>query len=545
MSRQSASTTPNAGALDSFFNAVANILGDDNVSRDHHHGALAGRDGKDSYGDAYSPSDIHQPSGAIRPSSVEEVQQVLKLANTHKVPLWTVSRGKNLGYGGQSPVVKGTIVLDLHRMNKIVEINGESGYAIVEPGVSFFDLYEEIQRQGLSLWPSVPAIGWGSVLGNTLDRGFGYTPNGEHSQSQCGMEVVLPKGDLLRTGAGAMKDNPAFALYKGGFGPSLDGLFYQSNFGVVTKLGMHITPAPEAYATLEVSVPREEDLVDLIGILSDLMRRSIILNSPSIANIFRIALTCKIPEVHARLGEYMKPGSHIPYKVLEEIREQQGWGFWRAYFSLYGSVEMLPALQKTVQRAFAAIPGAQVTWREFPGVPGKAITAAEIKEEEIPHSGIPTLGPLGIVDSRGESGGGHISFSPIIPPSGRELYAWYLTAKQRTIDANFDFFADFHVYPRYVVGIELVIYTLEEEERAHALYGDLLHDASEQGFMEYRTHVRYMDAVASKQNFNGSAFGRFTGLLKDTLDPNGILSPGKSGIWNSTESTISAGFQKL
>jgi FAD/FMN-containing dehydrogenase len=201
--------------LDSFFSDVASVLGHDNVSRDHHHGALTGPHGKDSYGDAYSPSDLHQPGGAVRPSSVEEVQQVIKLANTHKVPLWTVSRGKNLGYGGHSPIVKGTIVLDLHRMNKIVEINGESGYAIVEPGVSFFDLYEEIQRQGLSLWPSVPAIGWGSVLGNTLDRGFGYTPNGEHSQSQCGMEVVLPNGDLLRTGAGAMKGNTTFPLYKG------------------------------------------------------------------------------------------------------------------------------------------------------------------------------------------------------------------------------------------------------------------------------------------------------------------------------------------
>lgn len=118
-------------------------------------------------------------------------------------------------YGGSSSVLKGCIILDLHRLNKIIEVSEEYGYAIVEPGVSFFDLYEEIQRRGLNLWPSVPAIGWGSVLGNTMDRGFGYTPNGEHSHSQCGMEVVLPNGELLRTGMGAMKDNKTFALYKG------------------------------------------------------------------------------------------------------------------------------------------------------------------------------------------------------------------------------------------------------------------------------------------------------------------------------------------
>ncbi len=572
--KMQAHSAPDARAVQHFFDHAARILGEANVSRDHQHGALKGRQGEESYGDPFSTTANHQPGGAVRPSIVEEVQDIVKIANVYKVALWTVSRGKNLGYGGSSPVVEGTVVLDLQRMNKIIEVNEEYGYAIVEPGVSFFDLFEEIQRQGMNLWPSVPAIGWGSVLGNTVDRGLGYTPNGEHSQSQCGMEVVLPNGDLLRTGSGAMKDNKSFPLYKGyvtglrtflglqhilltgfnrGFGPSLDGLFFQSNFGensilgctslrvsvtncetgVVTKLGIHITPAPEAYATVEVSVPREEDLVPLIGTLSDLMRRSIILNSPSIANIFRIALTSKIPEVHAKLAEYMKPGSNVPVDVLEEIRAQQGWGYWRAYFSLYGSVEMLPALQKTIERAFSAIPGSQVEWREFTGNPGSFITAAEIKEEEIPHSGIPTLAPLGIVDSRQQKGGGHICFSPVLPPSGRELYDWYLTAKQRTVDAKFDFFADFHVYPRYVIAIELVIYTLDEEDAIKNLYTNLLHDASDQGYMEYRTHVSYMDHVASKLDFNQSAFRRFTSLLKDTVDPNGVLSPGKSGIWNS------------
>lgn len=118
-------------------------------------------------------------------------------------------------YGGSAPVVNGSVILDLHRMNKIVEINEEYAYAIVEPGVSFFDLYEEIQRRGLKLWISSPALGWGSVLGNTLDRGFGYTPTGEHTSSQCGMEVVLPSGDLVRTGMGASDGNLMFALYKG------------------------------------------------------------------------------------------------------------------------------------------------------------------------------------------------------------------------------------------------------------------------------------------------------------------------------------------
>lgn len=55
----------------------------------------------------------------------------------------------------------------------------------------------------------------------------------------------------------------------------------------------------------------------------------------------------------------------------------------------------------------------------------------------------------------------------------------------------------------------------------------------ELGYSEYRTHVSFMDEVASHHNFNNGAMGRLTSALKDLLDPNGVLSPGKSGVWNS------------
>lgn len=107
------------------------------------------------------------------------------------------------------------MILDLHRMDKIIEVNEEFGYAIVEPGVSFFDLYDYIQEKGYQLWPSVPALGWGSVVGNTSERGFGYTPQGNHAEQQCGMEVILATGEIVRTGMGALPDSPMWALYKG------------------------------------------------------------------------------------------------------------------------------------------------------------------------------------------------------------------------------------------------------------------------------------------------------------------------------------------
>lgn len=106
-------------------------------------------------------------------------------------------------------------MLDLHRMKKIIEVNEEYAYAIVEPGVSFFDLHDYIKEKKLPLWISCPAIGWGSVIGNTTERGFGYTAYGEHSQAQCGMEVVLPNGEIMRSGMGALENSDMWALFKG------------------------------------------------------------------------------------------------------------------------------------------------------------------------------------------------------------------------------------------------------------------------------------------------------------------------------------------
>ena len=70
----------------------------------------------------------------------------------------------------------------------------------------------------------------------------------------CGLEVVLPSGELLRTGMGAMPDNPSWHLYKRGVGPVLDPLFMQSNLGIVVRMGVWLMPAPEAYAPLLMTV---------------------------------------------------------------------------------------------------------------------------------------------------------------------------------------------------------------------------------------------------------------------------------------------------
>ena len=86
------------------------------------------------YRDAYSPF-LGEPeerwaSAAVAPANVEEVQAVVRAANQFKIPLYTISTGRNLGYGGSAPAYSGSVVLDLKRMNRILEVNEENAYAL-------------------------------------------------------------------------------------------------------------------------------------------------------------------------------------------------------------------------------------------------------------------------------------------------------------------------------------------------------------------------------------------------------------------------------
>lgn len=166
----------------------------------------------------------------------------------------------SVGYGGAAPRVRGSVVVDLgRRMRKILDISADDFTCLVEPGVSFYALHDEIQARGLGdeLWVDVPDLGGGSVIGNTVDRGVGYTPYGDHWATHSGLEVVLPTGEVVRTGMGALPGNNTWQAFPYGFGPFSDGIFSQSNFGIVTKMGMALMPNPGGH---ESFVSDENDL---------------------------------------------------------------------------------------------------------------------------------------------------------------------------------------------------------------------------------------------------------------------------------------------
>ena len=125
--------------------------------------------------------DYFVASAVVFPREVPEVQALMRLCNELDIPVWPISIGRNTGYGGTAPRVPGSICLDLGKhMNRVLEVNVEGAFALVEPGVTFFDLHEYLEKNNLRehLWIDVPDLGGGSIIGNALERGVGYTPYG-------------------------------------------------------------------------------------------------------------------------------------------------------------------------------------------------------------------------------------------------------------------------------------------------------------------------------------------------------------------------------
>lgn len=130
--------------------------------------------------------------------------------------------------------------------------------------------------------------------------------------------------------------------------------------------------------------------------------------------------------------------------------------------------------------------------------------------------------------------GSHIAFSPVSPIRGKDAMALFELASKRHAEEGIDLF------PAFIVGlremhliVEIVFDRADPEKRRAALrcLRGMVDDAATLGYGEYRTHLVLMDQVAATYSWGDGALMKFNEKLKDCLDPNGVLAPGRCGIW--------------
>lgn len=195
------------------------------------------------YSEDMTENEPHLPDVIVKPTEVDEIVKIIKLANEQKIPITPRAAGTNLG--GLTIPIQGGIVLDLSDMNKIIEINETEMYALIEPGVTFGDIrkYLDERHPGLKFgYPLSPP--YTSIVCNCLLDGLANLSNKHGTMSEWinGIEAILPNGEIMKCGSCAISPywfaNTPF--------PDLLGLFinWQGTTGIVTKMAVQLWPNP-------------------------------------------------------------------------------------------------------------------------------------------------------------------------------------------------------------------------------------------------------------------------------------------------------------
>lgn len=451
------------------------------------------------------PAD-HAPSAVVVPGSLDELRAVLQVANRHQVPLWPVSTGRNFGYGSASPATRGQVVLDLKRLNRIIEVDAELGTALVEPGVTYQQLQDYLKARNIPLWLDFPAPGpLVSPVGNTLERGGGLTPYGDHFANSCGMEVMLADGTLLRTGLGEVPGTRSWQVSKYGVGPYLDGLFTQSNFGIVTKLGLWLMPAPPAHRTVLVQWDRDADVARAVEAIRPLRLDGTI---PNFGVLFNATLA--LTSFAARQQVYQGAGA-VPEAVALAAAQGFHIGAWNYLFTLYGRPEQIA-------------PDAEIVKRELEAAGGRVIFDVHdpMQSNELSLQSFKLLNWV--------PGGGLVWFSPVCPTRGADMLKQNELARRIMVKHGLDFMTGATVNGREMLNVMPIVYNHADEAQRRtvkACFHELVEAFSQAGYGLYRTGIGFMDQATRLNSPTSVAVNQ---RIKQALDPNGILAPGKSGI---------------
>jgi glycolate oxidase len=178
-----------------------------------------------------------RPDAAVWPVNRDQISAILKLANKEKLPV--IARGAGTSLAGLAVPQEGGLILDLARMDQIIQINIEDRLAIVQPGVVYDDLARALAPHGF-FFPPDPASSAVCTLGGNVATNAGGIKGAKYGTTKdyvLGLEVVLANGQVLHTGSKCMKSVSGFDLSR---------LFVGSEgtLGVITEITLKINPRP-------------------------------------------------------------------------------------------------------------------------------------------------------------------------------------------------------------------------------------------------------------------------------------------------------------
>lgn len=260
----------------------------------------------------------HRPDCAVWATTTEQVSQIMKLANENVIPV--IPRGAGTGLSGMCVPVKGGIVLDLNRMNKIESISVEDRFAVVQPGVVYADLDKALAPSGFC-FPPDPGSGTVCTLGGNVATNAGGVKGAKYGTTRdyvLGLEVVMADGRVMKTGSSTIKCVSGYDLTRLIVGS-------EGTLGIVTEITLKINPRPTASSTAVATFDNLEDAGTAVtqimssGIIPAVME---IMDRPTIEAINQNT-DLGLPEVEAMLlvetDGYTKGESDYQLEKIVEV----------------------------------------------------------------------------------------------------------------------------------------------------------------------------------------------------------------------------------
>jgi 4-cresol dehydrogenase (hydroxylating) len=482
----------------------------------------------------------------LQPANREQVQECLRIANRFRVPVYPVSSGLNWGYGSKVPNQDGCALMELMRMNRILDFSEDLAYVTVEPGVTQAQLYRFLQERKSTLW--MDATGGSpesSLIGNTVERGFGHTPYGDHFANSCAYEVVLPTGEVMQTGFARFANAQAAESYRWGMGPVLDGLFTQSNFGIVTRMTIWLMPAPDYFQAFYFRVDDDGALAGVVNALRPLRMNGTLRSAMHIANDYKVMASM-------RQYPYEKTGGETPLKpeVMKTFRKELSCGAWNGSGALYGTKAQVAEARRLIKRALAGrvnkiqflddftLKVARRFAKPMGAVSGWDLSGALELVGPVYGltKGIPTSHPLKSCYWRHREIPAEINLdagdcglywcAPVAPTDGKHIEKVVRIAYEVLLLSGFEPMLTITLLTERsascVVSMAYDRRVPGEDEKAQACFENLLQTLGEQGYYSYRLGIQGMQQMNGAEGYN-----RFVRELKTAIDPNNILSPGR------------------
>ena len=470
----------------------------------------------------------------VRPASTGEVAACLRVATRFRVPVYPVSRGRNWGFGSRAPVRDGSVLLDLGRMDRIVDFDEALGYVTVEPGVTFAALHAFLRGRGSGLFLSTTGGSpRSSVVGNALERGDGAGPYGDRASHVCALEVVLPTGEVVHTGHDRFAGARAAPLFRWGVGPSLDGLFTQSNLGVVTRMTLWLAPLPRWLALVRFSADDPARLGPMIDACRVLRLEGTLRAAPGLWNDYRVLSTRRQYPFERTSGQ-----TPLPRAVMDALRAEQGFATWSGSVPIHAAsvAEGRAALARVERVLGPAVDRLSADTHALP--PGGAPPAGGSDPALLFAQGIPheesvrsvywrKRTPVPADPDPDRDGCGVIWVAPVVPFTGRDVVA-AARILEETIPAHGlePLLAMVAQTERVVYVVALLVYDRDEpgaDEAAMRCHDEALARLAEAGYLPYRLGVQSMDALPAPRDDHGALMER----LKRALDPADVLAPGR------------------